>query len=154
MHPSASRLACVALAILASACTGITVEPSRPPSTPSPFGPLAVVEGVTDMPEARLEGALSLEPGCAWIVTTSGRRYMPVWPLGTVRWDGELRYLHPDAVERTLADGSKLVVTGGGASLSEDGPAAFEHPFGGRWVQAPAAACQPEAIWFVGLVQD
>lgn len=127
-----ARLSRLGWGLLAAAC--------------SPAGsasPLALYPAAPEAHQARLQGRLSLEGDCLYVVGEGGERWLAAFPSPGTRWspaDNTVR-----VGERSLRVGEAGAFTGGEVTS----------PAGAlRWVQAPAASCDGSKLWMVSSLAD
>jgi hypothetical protein len=86
---------------------------------------------------ALLEGILTVEGGCVYVVDAFGRRWLPVFNEDRVGWDGETLRT-PDGA---FVDGDGITV--GGGVVVESAPPSWEPP---DEMHVPAS-CGTELVW-------
>lgn len=140
-----------------------TPTPSLPAFEPGPgldgWGPLAIGAAGTGSDFARDVGVLRITDKCTYLLDRNGQvRSLLVWPPEGVRWDAARRvivfrnplYRDPPGEVVELHDGQHIVMGGGGLSLEEDGPSAFDNA---RWTSPPDPSCSRSVRWYVGEVE-
>jgi len=87
--------------------------------------------------DALLEGTLTVEDGCVYVTDADGVRWLPVFSVDRVAWDGTTLVTGAGA----FADGDAIGV--GGGELVGSVPADWEPPDG---LHVPEG-CAPDAVW-------
>lgn len=103
---------------------------------------LALLEPGGDTDLARLEGVLSVDDRCLYVIGNdkTKNRTLPAFALAGVRWDAGTRTLRVG--EKVFAQGQRIVLGGGEPA----------NPTALTWVQRPDPACDASDLFVVGTV--
>jgi hypothetical protein len=133
-----------------------TNSPIASPSTLAPasgeWGPLAVIPPQDGSDQARTEGTLRITDTCVFL-DERGDPVLLVWPADRTRWDANERtvtFTNADGTPVIVADGTAVVLGGGGDSSEESGTAPEAWLDGMTWVARPADGCPIDPWWGVG----
>jgi hypothetical protein len=133
---------------LPSSSTGeSTVE-----SSPSPWGPLAVIPPQSGWDTGRAVGTLRVTRSCVYLVF-DGQSTLLFWPADRTRWNENARsiaYTNDNGVVATASNGDVVVLGGGGDSAAESGVSGPQWVSRMTWVAPPHPSCAADIRWGVG----
>jgi hypothetical protein len=117
------------------------------------WGPLAVADAHGGG-DALIHGTIQISDDCV-LLEEQGDEVLLVWPADRTRWDASsqrITFENGDGTGDTFSDGDRVVMGGGGSSLSEGGESSEEWVLSIDWVDRPSEACLRDGRWFVAQV--
>lgn len=105
--------------------------------------PLALYPATPESQQARVQGTLTMEGACLYIVSEGGERWLAAFPSPGTRWE---------AGENAVAVGDRRIRVGEAGAFAGGEVTNAGGTF--RWVQAPAPACDASRLWMVSTLMN